>query len=86
MSRIEAKQSNGSRAATCTQYPSPNRSSCVRVGTILFVSGHPSTFGMNIREPGRLGAGMTIEEGYAAAPVAALLMLATVKEAVTDAP
>jgi enamine deaminase RidA (YjgF/YER057c/UK114 family) len=34
---------------------------------------------MNIREHGKLGHDMTIEEGYAAARVAALTILATVK-------
>jgi enamine deaminase RidA (YjgF/YER057c/UK114 family) len=62
------------------QFPSPNRRGCVRVGSILFVSGHgPHHPGMNIREHGKLGHDMTIEEGYAAARVAALTILATVK-------
>jgi hypothetical protein len=81
MSRVEAKlNAMGLALPPARKYPSPNRCSCVRVGAILFVSGHPPQHpDIKIREPGRLGADMTIEEGYAAARVAALLMLATVK-------
>ena len=59
---------NGPRAAACTQISQPNRCGCIRVGAILFVSGHPPQHpDMKIRDPGKLGADMTIEEGYAAA-------------------
>jgi len=81
MSAIEARLGKmGLALPGPRKYPSSNRRGCVRVGTILFVSGHPPQHpDMKIREHGRLGADMTIEEGYAAARVAALLMLATVK-------
>jgi len=81
MSAIEAKlNSMGLTLPMTRKYPSPNRRGCVRVGAILFVSGHPPQHpDMKIREHGKLGADMTVEEGYAAARVAALLMLATVK-------
>ena len=81
MSAIEAKlRAMGLALPPKRKYPSPNRCGCVRVGAILFVSGHPPQHPeIKIREHGRLGADMTIEEGYAAARVAALLMLATVK-------
>ena len=81
MSAIEAKlDALGLTLPALRKYPSPNRRGCVRVGTILFVSGHPPQHpDMKFREHGKLGADMTVEEGYAAARVAALLMLATVK-------
>ena len=81
MSRVEAKlNAMGLALPPARKYPSPNRCGCVRVGTILFVSGHPPQHpDTKIREPGRLGADMTIEEGYTAARIAALLMLATIK-------
>jgi enamine deaminase RidA (YjgF/YER057c/UK114 family) len=67
------------------KYPSPNRRGCVRVGNIIFVSGHgPQHPGMNCREVGKLGADMTVEEGKLAARVAALAILATVKAELGD--
>jgi hypothetical protein len=81
MSRVKAKlNAMGLALPPARKYPSPKRCGCVRVGTILFVSGHPPQHpDTKIREPGRLGADMTIEEGYTAARIAALLMLATIK-------
>jgi len=67
------------------KFPSPNRCGCVRVGTILFISGHgPHHPDMKVREHGKLGKDMTIAEGYAAARVAALAILASVKAEVGD--
>jgi enamine deaminase RidA (YjgF/YER057c/UK114 family) len=67
------------------QYMSPNRRGCVRVGNLLFVSGHGAHHpGMNHRHKGKLGADMTTEEGKLSAKVAALNILATVKKEVGD--
>jgi enamine deaminase RidA (YjgF/YER057c/UK114 family) len=67
------------------QYVSPNRRGCVRVGNLLFVSGHGAHHpGMNHRHKGKLGADMTTEEGKLSAKVAALNILATVKKEVGD--
>jgi enamine deaminase RidA (YjgF/YER057c/UK114 family) len=66
-------------------FPSPNRRGCVRVGTIIFVSGHGAHHpGMQFRHTGKLGADMTVAEGKLAARVAALAILATVKQEVGD--
>jgi enamine deaminase RidA (YjgF/YER057c/UK114 family) len=86
MSAIEDKlKAMGYTLPPPRKFPSPNRCGCVRVGAILLVSGHgPHHPDMKIREHGKLGADMTIEEGYAAAKSAALTILATVKGEVGD--
>ena len=67
------------------RFPSQNRQGCVRVGAVMFLSGHgPHHEGMDIRRRGKLGADVTIDEGRAAAEAAALSMLATLKDALGD--
>jgi enamine deaminase RidA (YjgF/YER057c/UK114 family) len=67
------------------KFPSPNRRGCVRVGNIIFVSGHGAHHpDMKFRGAGKLGADMTLEEGKLTAKVAALTILATVKGEVGD--
>ena len=57
----------------------------MRVGNIIFVSGHGAHHpDMKCREIGKLGADMSIEEGKLTARVAALTILATVKAEVGD--
>lgn len=62
-------------------FPSANRRGCSQVGNVLLLSGHglglPALAG--VRQSGRLGADMTVEEGYATARAVALTMLATIK-------
>jgi enamine deaminase RidA (YjgF/YER057c/UK114 family) len=66
-------------------FPSPNRRGAVRVGNMLYLSGHgPHHPGMNVREHGKLGSDMTESEGYEAAKVTALVMLASVKHVIGD--
>lgn len=86
MSNIEEKLSAmGYQLPPARKFPSPNRCGCVRVGTVLFVSGHgPHHPGMKVREHGKLGKDMSIEEGYAAAKISALAILASVKAEVGD--
>ena len=52
------------------RFPNPNRTGCVVVGSIVFVSGH--------------GRDLTIEEGYATARAVALSMLASLKQELGD--
>jgi enamine deaminase RidA (YjgF/YER057c/UK114 family) len=86
MSEIEEKlKMLGYTLPPPRKFPSPNRCGCVRVGPILYVSGHgPHHPEMKIKDHGKLGAGLTVEEGYAAAKSAALTILATVKGEVND--
>ena len=60
--------------------PPPGRAGAVRVGNILFVGGHtaPQEF------RGKLGAEITVEQGYEAAKLACLACLADVKAAIGD--
>ena len=60
-------------------YPSPNRTGCVQVGTLLYSSGHPppEDFGVVVR--GKVGAEVSEEDAHAAARAAALNILASVR-------
>ena len=60
--------------------PPPGRAGAVRVGNILFVGGH--TAGPEHR--GKLGADITVEQGYDGAKGAALSCLADVKALIGD--
>lgn len=86
MSTIEDKlKAMGLTLPVPRQFPSANRRGCVRVGNIIFVSGHTAHHpGMTYRGTGKLGADMTLEEGRETARVAALAILATVKQEVGD--
>ncbi len=86
MGKIESKiQAMGLILPEPRRFPSPNRRGCVRVGNMLFVSGHgPHHPGMTIKEHGKLGADTSIEQGYQAAKAAALAILSTVKAAAGD--
>lgn len=67
-------------------FPKANRRGCVRVGDILYVSGH----GLNlpalpgVRATGRFPDDITDDEGYATARAVMLTILASVKEAIDD--
>jgi enamine deaminase RidA (YjgF/YER057c/UK114 family) len=56
-----------------------------QVGTLLFLSGHvPEYTDGSILHPGRLGAEVTIEQGYEAARLTAVNCLAGIKHALGD--
>jgi enamine deaminase RidA (YjgF/YER057c/UK114 family) len=86
MGKIEAKlQSMGHSLPEPFAFPSPNRRGAVRVGNILFVSGHgPAAAQPGLRITGKLGADMNVAEGQAAARSAALSILASVKRELGD--
>jgi enamine deaminase RidA (YjgF/YER057c/UK114 family) len=62
-------------------FPKNNRIGCTQAGSVLYVSGH----GLNlpplpgVRQTGKFGADITVDEGYATARAVALTMLATLK-------
>ncbi len=64
------------------KFPNPNRTGCVVVGSVVFVSGHgrdlPSL--PNVKHKGKLGRDLTVEEGYATARAVALSILASLKQ------
>lgn len=53
-----------------------------RVGNLLFLSGHVSQVGDKVLYAGRLGADLTVEDGYAAARRTGLNMLGGIRQAV----
>jgi enamine deaminase RidA (YjgF/YER057c/UK114 family) len=67
------------------QFPKPNRTGCVLVGAVIFVSGHGRNLsGPGVKAKGKLGRELTVDEGYAAARAAALSMLASLKQEFGD--
>jgi hypothetical protein len=62
-------------------FPKNNRTGCTQAGTLLLLSGHglslPALPG--VRQTGKFGVDITVEEGYATARAVALTMLATIK-------
>ena len=66
-------------------YPSPNRTACVQVGNILFLSGHGSgrhAMPADVKQYGKVGAEVTEDEAYQTARAVALQMMSSIKEAV----
>jgi enamine deaminase RidA (YjgF/YER057c/UK114 family) len=67
------------------QFPNPNRTGCVVVGSIVFVSGHGRDLaGSGVKPVGKVGRDLTLEEGYAAARAVALSILASLKQELGD--
>ena len=62
-------------------FPKNNRVGCTQAGNVLFLSGHGLDLPKlpNVRQTGKFGADITVEEGYATARAVALTMLATAK-------
>lgn len=67
-------------------FPKKNRRGCVRVGTIVYVSGHGLDLPKlpNVRQTGKFGVDVSDEEGYATARAVALTMLASIKQEIGD--
>src|SRR5829696_5246537 len=62
-------------------FPKNNRTGCTQTGNLLLLSGHgldlPKLAG--VRQTGKFGVDISVEEGYATARAVALTMLATIK-------
>jgi len=62
-------------------FPKNNRTGCIRTGNLLLLSGHglelPKLPG--VRQSGKFGVDISLEEGYATARAVALTMMATIK-------
>jgi enamine deaminase RidA (YjgF/YER057c/UK114 family) len=87
MSQIETRLSEmGFSLPPPFTFPKNNRRGCVRVGPIVYVSGHglnlPSLPG--VRQTGRFGVDISEEEGYATARAVMLTILATLKQELGD--
>lgn len=68
------------------KFPKVNRTGCVQVGTIVFVSGHgrdlPSLPG--VKHSGKVPAEVSEKEGYATARAVALSMVSSLKQELED--
>ncbi len=87
MSALEEKlRQMGSTLPEPFKFPKPNRTGCVVVGSIVFVSGHGRYNGPTpgIKTVGKLGRDLTIDEGYAAARLVALSILSSLKQELGD--
>ena len=62
-------------------FPKNNRTGCTQAGNILYLSGHGLDLPKlpNVRQTGKFGVDITVEEGAATARAVALTMLATMK-------
>ena len=68
-------------------YPSPNRTACVRVGNILYLSGHGTgrqAMPLGCKQYGKVGSEVTEEEAYVCAKAVALSMMASIKAETGD--
>lgn len=86
MSAIEDKvKSMGYELPAPFKFPNPNRTGCVVVDSVVFVSGHGRDLGgPGVKGQGKLGRDVTVEEGYATARAVALSMLASLKQELGD--
>jgi enamine deaminase RidA (YjgF/YER057c/UK114 family) len=67
------------------KFPNPNRTGCVQVGTVVFVSGHGRDLsGPGVKSVGKVGADVSLQEGYTTARAVALSMLASLKAELAD--
>src|SRR5215210_2647946 len=87
MSALEDKiKAMGYKLPAPFTFPNPNRTGCVVVGSIVFVSGHgrdvPERNGA--KSSGKVGRDLTVEEGYATARAVALSILASLKAELGD--
>lgn len=62
-------------------FPKNNRTGCTQAGTLLLLSGHGLSLPQlpGVRQAGKFGVDISMEEGYATARAVALTMLATIK-------
>jgi enamine deaminase RidA (YjgF/YER057c/UK114 family) len=87
MSKLEARLKEiGYTLPAPFKFPKANRTGCVQVGSILFVSGHgrdlPNLPG--VKHSGKVPTDVSEEEGYATARAVALSMLASIKQELGD--
>ena len=80
MSQVEDKLAELGLELPTPNAPAPGRAGAVQIGNILFVGGHTPG---NLHN-GKLGADVTVEQGYEAARQACLNCLADVKVAIGD--
>ena len=81
LGKIESKLAEMKLTLPVVPAPAGNYMNFVKTGNLLFLAGHLPKNADGSLVKGRLGENMTIDQGAAAARLAALQMLATVKSA-----
>ena len=66
------------------KYSKPNRTGCVRVGNLLYVSGHMPAAGEGIHVTGKVTDDVSEEDAYRSARSAGLSMLTSIKQVIGD--
>ncbi len=82
MGEIEAKlNAMGYQLPPPFTFPKNNRTGCTQMGSLLLLSGHGLELPQlpDVRQTGKFGVDITLEEGHATARAVALTMLATIK-------
>lgn len=82
--KIEAKLAQMGLELPGAPKPVANYVRTVRTGNLLYVSGHGPYRDGKLQFIGKVGQGLSVEEGYQAARLVALNCLASVKEALGD--
>jgi enamine deaminase RidA (YjgF/YER057c/UK114 family) len=87
VSKLEAKlKAMGYELPPPFTFPKANRVGATQSGSVLFLSGHGLALPQlpNVRQTGKFGVDISVEEGYATARAVALTMLATLKHHTGD--
>ena len=87
MGKLEAKlKAMGYDLPPPFTFPKANRVGATQSGNILFLSGHGLALPQlpNVRQTGKFGVDISVEEGYATARAVALTMLATLQHHTGD--
>ena len=82
MSRIESRlRALGYELPPPVIFPKNNRVGATQSGNVVFLSGHGLALPPlpNVRQTGKFGVDISVDEGYATARAVALTMLATIK-------
>jgi enamine deaminase RidA (YjgF/YER057c/UK114 family) len=87
MSALEQKiKAMGYALPTPFKFRSPNRTGCVIVGSVIYLSGRGryNEAPQGVKTVGKVGRDLTVEEGYTTARLVALSMLASLKQELGD--
>lgn len=87
MSKLETRlKEMGYTVPAPFKFPKPNRTGCVVVGNIVYVSGHGRNLQdlPSVKRTGKVPAEVSEEEGYATARAVALSILASLKQELGD--
>jgi enamine deaminase RidA (YjgF/YER057c/UK114 family) len=80
----EEKLKNNGLVLPPVSKPIANYVKYVRTGNLIFLAGHGPTKADGSNVTGKVGKDLTIEQGYEAAKITALSLIATLKDAVGD--